>query len=356
MRKVSPQRDAEVTVVESPRDDEVIRLSVDDEDQSNQKGSRKKSLKSENHVMQPLAEVEIIGGKDAGSPEKVWGEGQSEIIQKSVSHTGVYCLCGLLFLSAMAIGGWFLLFDDQDSSGVIQQPPLLVEPEFSGLERIATTQRELREAKEYYENLEKLVATYYAAKSPQDLVGMIRDEERVMPLIEKYAETHPFEPKELVSLAEFHSYAIEAQSVIILRAAFKNHATRPFMIFETEEGMKFDWEAECCYQPTNISEYIESRSLESAEFRVYAQVDNFYAFEFSDEERYLSLKLTFRDHEEHLYGYLERDSVNVKEVVESLGGGMVATPLYVKVRFLEGRSQRSVLVEEIVSKSWVLLR
>ena len=132
----------------------------------------------------------------------------------------------------------------------------------------------------------------------------------------------------------------------------------PLLVEQLANGdLKFDWESEVSYQPMEIAEYLEKKPTEPMDFRVYARLDTFYGFEFSDPRRRLPLFLTFRDTDEFLFGYIERGTPGEVGLSKFLRRQiLVGQPVILRLRFLPGtQSHRSVLVEKVVAPRWVLI-
>ena len=103
-----------------------------------------------------------------------------------------------------------------------------------------------------------------------------------------------------------------------------------------------------------IASYIETKPTESMVFRVYAEQDSFYSYEYVDQGRYQAFKLTFRDEDEFLFGYADRKSVGGRGLLALLQGRGKDIPVLLRLRFSRGtKSRRSVLIEEVLATSWV---
>ena len=83
--------------------------------------------------------------------------------------------------------------------------------------------------------------------------------------------------------------------------------------------------------------------------------DFFYTYEFSNENDYTCYKLTFRNSEVGLNGYVKRGSELEKKfqsIYPMPKKGQMKS-LILKVRFLkDGRAKTSVLIEDLVSTMW----
>ncbi len=91
---------------------------------------------------------------------------------------------------------------------------------------------------------------------------------------------------------------------------------------------------------------------------MYARPDNFYVYEFQDSSVFQCLKLTFRDNDEYLFGYVQKDSACGIELARffqraSAGGVFREEPILLSLRFTEDtRTERCVLIEDFISPRW----
>ena len=200
---------------------------------------------------------------------------------------------------------------------------------------------------------------YTSAATIEEKLPFVRQPERVEPLMRKYYQTHALVPEEGAELLSQFPLPLESSSFVVLTASFTDGPNRIFLAEATTDlKIAIDWESDVCYQPVEIADYIAEKPTDPVDLRVFAQPDNFYVFEFSDSEKYQCLKLTFRDNDEFLFGYVERNTP-VNERLKShfqkvrQAGSTQAEPLFLKVRFLEdSKAERGVLIEEFISARW----
>jgi hypothetical protein len=190
----------------------------------------------------------------------------------------------------------------------------------------------------------------------------VRDRERVLPLMESYYEDHPLVTRTFRRVNHFSSLGLANRSFMVLQieigAEGEKEEVVSVIVEQSEDGrLLFDWEAEVSYQPISLEAFIASKSTEPVDFRVHVERDHFYNFEFSDANRYMSVKLTERDSDSFLFGYVERGS-EAHGAIESLLARTVMgkEPAIVRVRFMpETASRRSVRIEKIVAPRWIYM-
>lgn len=215
-------------------------------------------------------------------------------------------------------------------------------------------------ALKFVRRLDTVVGGYLTATTLEEKTNYVRQSERVAPLMKKYYEERPMESRQFQKVEEFVSLGLDKRSFmlvkILLSERVKGRKIIHLVVEETEEGQVLvDWESDVAYQPISLGEYISNKPKDPVDLRLFVSKDNFYNFEFSDAERYLSLKLGDRDSEHYLFGYVERGSgahEEIEKLLEKSEAGY--EPALLRVRFLPGtKSKRSVLVEKVVEPRWI---
>lgn len=221
---------------------------------------------------------------------------------------------------------------------------------------------ERRESIEFLTTIEESATGYLASQTVSERARYVRDRERVLPLMESYYEDHPLVMRTFRRVNHFASLGLANRSFMILQieigAEGEKEEVVSVIVEQSEDGrLLFDWEAEVSYQPISLEKFIASKSTEPVDFRVYVERDHFYNFEFSDANRYVSVKLTERDSDSFLFGYVERGA-EAHRAIEALLARTVTEkePAIVRVRFMpETASLRSVWIEKIVAPRWIYL-
>lgn len=299
------------------------------------------------------------------------------------SHTpmGWLVVIGLLFFS---LGGWALskllvgkAHRDELVDKVMQ-------------DRVDEGRRQAA-AQELFKRVESLAEKYLGAKTVEEKSAYVRSPKRVRPLMEDYYARTDLEIVKVTEVLDIESIGLHTNPFnplslgsisldrIIREKDLRDRVSldkRPFfrLLVRSEDGGKiqlfveqtpddqllFDWESEVSYLPMEPEDYLRQKPAKPMEFRVYARLDTFHSYEFRDTEKYLPLKLTFRDSDEYLFGYVDRrrmDPEDLKYFTEYMERD-ISQPkaLLLRLRFSHGtKERRSVLVEEVVSPYWVRL-
>lgn len=229
-------------------------------------------------------------------------------------------------------------------------------------ENLQLNQQEKAEARSLVDKLTLAVQGYTSATTVAEKLVYARQPERVAPLMEEYYQRRELIPLNDVKLVDQHAIPVDDRSFSGLTISYDGSKQKLLLVeLDNDLNVKIDWESDICYQPVEIVDYIRSRSTEPVSLRVYANPDTFYAYEFADSDKYQCLKLTFRDSDEHLFGYVERGSPTSKLIAPYFQNptrtiNSRPEPFWLTVRFLEdSKSERGVMVEEFIASRWANL-
>ncbi|MFC7336506.1 hypothetical protein ACFQY0_04890 [Haloferula chungangensis] len=225
-------------------------------------------------------------------------------------------------------------------------------------ERIEENEEEEAEAVALVESIEETLSHYLAAESLAELAPLVRDHERVKPLMVDWYSRHAMEPRKFEGLGVFQPLDLEGRLFWLVSCMIEGGDSETILVEQTEDGQVFvDWETQVCYQPMEWNDFVKKRPEgESIDFRVYAQWDwaGFYSHEFSDEEKWSVYRLWTLGSEEYLFGYAPKGSELDKELIHLIRtnrGRPVA--LHLGLRIPEGStSPRGVLIEKVISGRW----
>jgi len=204
----------------------------------------------------------------------------------------------------------------------------------------------------------------------EDKLKFVRDPEQVEPLMRDWYARNPIQSKKPDGVVlrrdkqmdkgrYFIRLYIEfAGDTNLLDKEFKIDPTsatrRMFMVEQTEDEMKLDWETAVEYQPLTLADFKDKRPTEAVEFRVKVKPSDFYNFGF-DEDQHIATELSYPGKKEFkLIGYLKKTSADAKKITEYFENG-VSPSLIVKLRYPDRKINDDSLVEivSITSDTWL---
>ena len=332
----------------NPPQEGVVRLPVTESDISDQLETM--PAPAQQGRLQPASGVDLM--EEAGedpielSPADLGVGWEAEEAERRQTPIGWLVLIGVILLG---LGGWALGKLSKGEAHLDEQVEL-VQANWDEEER------KRQEALDFLSRVERVTRDYLGAGDLSEKAKHVRHAKRVIPLMDAYYRRHDFKPLQFERIDYIRPIAIEQRPFVFLTVGVEGGETIMLFIEDTPEGeLKFDWEAEVAYQPVELEDYVEQKPTEPMDFRVYARLDTFYSYEFSDQGRYQALLLTARDSGEFLFGYMERGTEDELELTAYLKREVKRRkPMMLRLRFLPGTlGKRSVLVEKVLARSWV---
>lgn len=211
--------------------------------------------------------------------------------------------------------------------------------------------------------MEESVRGYLAAESIESLLPFVRHPHRVQPLMEEYYREHQLQPTEFLRFNRMRSMGLENLPFLYGKVSLTDGSTRKLLIEELEDGaFRIDWESDVCYQPMAWSQYIAQRPHQSMNMRVKITPDTFYAYEFKDESRFQCYRITTRDSDEHLFGYVMKNSQTAKQINKLMlksrqHGGGKNEPMILRLSFpKKTHSKRAVWIDALLAPRWTYVK
>ncbi|MDB4419226.1 hypothetical protein N9291_01340 [bacterium] len=114
-----------------------------------------------------------------------------------------------------------------------------------------------------------------------------------------------------------------------------------------------DWESWVGYGEKKVDQLLLTKPTAPLLVRVVASKENYYNYSFSDDEKWLSLKLGFRNQERSLWAYVERAS-EAGKTFERYGANIKGRPLMIKIKYpSNARAKDQVIVTELICDGWL---
>lgn len=196
----------------------------------------------------------------------------------------------------------------------------------------------------------KAAEQFLSCETIADMEPLIRDAERVMPLLREYYYRKPFEPVGARTIDE-QGIAQVAKRFTSFEIVLKNYATKPIAVELTSKGPLIDWESWVahCEQPWEL--FIEREINDPTLVRVTAKQTSYFNFDFRDDKKWACFRLARSPDEQVLYGYAPRDAPFLKNLP---GLGDPESALRLKIRYPDHPvADNQVLITEFVGSGWV---
>lgn len=291
----------------------------------------------------PCVSAIITDDDEAEDLEEAWGEKKRNLPS------------GWLILTALVILGlssWAMY-------SVFKAQPTTQQKDNEKKDLLVDLNKENEEVKLTLLNMEDRVRGYLSAPDLETMLQYVRHPDRVKPLMEHYYQSHDITPGEFEQFKRIRSMGLESLSFVYGRVSLTDGTARKVLIEQLSDGsFKVDWESDVCYLPMVWSDYIKQTPAEPMDMRVHVTPDHFYAFEFRDESKYQCYKITTRDSDEHLFGYVKKGSraaIDIKQLIEKrkFNGGGTKEPMTLRLVFpSDSHSKRCVIIDSMLAPRW----
>lgn len=223
------------------------------------------------------------------------------------------------------------------------------------------------------------VAPVVAAKSPVNLAG--RSEASWIaeagPLARKFLEAktvgemlplvrnpataearmrvfYPHDRIDAPGLAEFNSGKVfpVLGKLALFSVRTSDLDVKPLAVVETPQGLKVDWESWAGWAEISWEKFLSSKPVVGHVFRVTLSPVEYYNFDYVDESKWQSYRLTSPDGEHSIYGYVEKGSALHQQIHPNAESRSV--PLMLSLKFpADAKSANQVEIERFVAVGWV---
>lgn len=159
---------------------------------------------------------------------------------------------------------------------------------------------------------------FFGATKPDDLLNVVRDPQRVKPLIEDYYSRKPFEMPRIEGISSAEEGMVNLKPIWVVEVRLEDFGTKLVLVQDSERGFLVDWETFVIYNPVDWDDYLEARPGDPMSFRVYAKLDHNPGYAFADPDEWVCVELTAFGSGEELYGYARRGSETARRLEEEL--------------------------------------
>ena len=213
-----------------------------------------------------------------------------------------------------------------------------------------------RAAHALVDRIEKLTSDYLAADTIDKIVPLVRQPERVKPLIEREWKVRPKQALKFSRMTVFQPASIPGGTFWIIRAEVRDGEPQNLIVEQkSDTDVRVDWETHVCYQPMDWDRYIAERPTEAMDFRLSITPDSYYSHEFSNAGKWRCYRLNTRGTDDYLFGYASPDSEMALELDRYFQGNPGGTATVIaRLRFpAGGNSPRGVVIDKLIEPRWM---
>lgn len=209
-------------------------------------------------------------------------------------------------------------------------------------------------AKSMLVEIESVVKGFLTAASEDDLLLHVRDPESTAPKLKSWLAGKPYEAPGFREMLGDSVAASDEKDLTTVTVRTGDFELRQIVLIESEGVLKVDWESWAGWSEIRWEDFLATRPGDGKWFRVELSAVDYYNFDFTDEDRWVSYRLDSPDGATTLYGYVPRNGELDQKIRPFEDGQKVKVLL--KLKFPEGgRSKNQVLIEAVTGQEWVEL-
>ena len=299
--------------------------------------------------------------------EENWGEStEPDDSQPSISKKWLL----ITIVSIMGLAGW-AVYQISTTQPKNERVPISDQ----SLQEIQ--EAETKEVRDLLDRMTSCVQGYLKAKTVDEMISYVRFPDRMKPLIHTYYKTHPRLNLDLESFEFTRPVQIGSTNMVYVQISLQQGGSYQLWLEQMPDGsFLVDWEYDVSYQPMPWDDFCKKRPLKPLDMRVQVKPDDYYGFAYRDRSRYQCYKLTYKNSDAYVFGYVEKGSAAATAMdaffskltppeasTEILDPSKSTTikeidpaPMILRIRFLkDDSSKRCVTIDAVIAKKWLSL-
>jgi hypothetical protein len=223
---------------------------------------------------------------------------------------------------------------------------------------LAKDEAEAAEALKLIERIEGTLKIFFDTSSVDLKARMIRQPERVRPLMFDHYERFPHEQSPMKEMRSLEPLNLHSSGDFWISSVMLANGKVINLVIEIDRNGNplMDWETMVCYQPMAWDKFARQRPTgRSLDFRVVAVRDHFHSHEFTDQEKWTSYRLSALDSDEVLFGYVATGTeaeLRLAQLAEIYQGAGMNVML--RLNIPDGlTSRRGVVIEKVLNSRWI---
>jgi hypothetical protein len=203
-----------------------------------------------------------------------------------------------------------------------------------------------------YAEASAVMKQFLAARTIEEMLVVVREPERIEPLMRDYYRQRPIEPvvyRRLPQRGEMQTY----RNFLVGTVETAKLERRSVAVQRFPRPMKADWETFVGYCEVPWDKLAEVRPTNPTLMRVRLAPDDYYNYAFSDTSQWQSFRLASYHDEEHIYGYARRGTSLQTELDHRARFNRLAM-VTVRIRFPQNApSPNQAEIIELIADGWL---
>lgn len=203
-----------------------------------------------------------------------------------------------------------------------------------------------------------LLQNYWKAKKWEQRVPLVYQSDRTRTLMEQFYEVQKGTDPVSGALLNRGHYRLDGTEILL----FTYSCNRPgdtlelAMRRDTDGRFVLDWTSFVGFSQMAWTQFKKERPTAPTLFRVFALTSDYYNYEFTDRQKFLSVNLLSPDGQTSVHGYCERDSAMGTALSHALSSTSSMRGLVLRLAFSENaESDHCVWIRQYVSDRWLIL-
>jgi len=198
--------------------------------------------------------------------------------------------------------------------------------------------------------IEPLARIFLEAKTVEELLPVVRNPEGVEARIRKF---YPQGKITASGMSKFNTSGVvsrkDSSIAVFVRTADQDE--RQLAFIETPHGLRVDWEAWVGWSAVPWVDFITTKSITPATFRLTLAKVDYYNFDYLDDSKWRSYRLESPDGHHTLYGYVERGSEVDKQIHVDADTKTLAMMLSLKF-VPDSKAKDQVEIVSMIAEGW----
>lgn len=204
----------------------------------------------------------------------------------------------------------------------------------------------------------ELQKLFWAAPTWHEKLAFITDSKRVQPMVKEFYEVQKDTEPLVGNLTAQGHFKLNSAEVLLFSYSSPRPGGALDMALVATNGGKFliDWESYVGASEVSWGQFKRERITQPKLFRVFANQDDYFNFEFSDDKRFTSFHLTSPDGLNFVKGYCERESTIAKTLISLFSTGAERKALTLRLAFPEkAQSDQCVHIIGVLANRWLIV-
>ena len=215
---------------------------------------------------------------------------------------------GLIILILIGLAGVTYKIVKMRKREHIGEGPIVESPTQPPAPKAKSNGLEMRPKSSLLQELTPTLKAFMDAKSSAEIKPLVRDPERVHPLMDAYyQEQAKFQPVDYNSMPRFDDLFAH-KNFVVTALETKQYERFTISLEKTPTGYLVDWESYVGYCEMPLSTFKSTKPTKPTLFRFIAEPTVYPNLDFPSSETHQAYKLYNKDHSQMLYGYTPKQS------------------------------------------------